>query len=355
MPPAALPLVHAYFIRKTPNPIEFLTGILYTYRMLRGSACAFCGTQLSSAGGTCPQCLEARNLAQEQYEAGRRSFPGIRLLFGALLKKVLSVLGKHFPDYQAFFRESSKRLTEVLDFLKRLRWQELYLTTACAQKDGAAWECFQARYLPMLKKAAMSVAKNAMQAHEICSTVLSNLFLPSAATEDSEPKISQYDGIGSLEGWLRIILSRMVIDQHRAARRQISLDELDAEPATPPTLPGSAQLVEQDERKKAVKLFEEAFCTAINQLETQEKLVLRLYFLENVKMKQIGILIKAHESTACRLLEKVKKQLRLQVEKHLREKGRVNPREIWFYLEAGQSEASLELKRMLGVEKKLEH
>jgi RNA polymerase sigma-70 factor (ECF subfamily) len=206
----------------------------------------------------------------------------------------------------------------------------------------------------MLRKAALSIAENPLQAHELSNTILGDLYLPSGVAEGTEPKIAQYDGIGSLEGWLRIILSRMVIDRHRSNRKQVPLEELGEEPAAVPGESGPEHLVVEEERRKAARLFKEAFSTAMSQLDAQQKLVLRLYYLENVNLKQIGFLLNAHESTASRLLEKLKKRLRRQVEKYLREKGQVQPQEIWFYLEAGSSATSLELQRTLNMEKRLE-
>ncbi len=86
---------------------------------------------------------------------------------------------------------------------------------------------------------------------------------------------------------------------------------------------------------------------ALAQLSTQEKLVLNLYYLQNVNLKEIGKWLKVHESTVSRLLERLKAQLRKAVNKRLQDEFKIKKVEIPHIIELAHSHLEIDLKTIL--------
>ena len=102
--------------------------------------------------------------------------------------------------------------------------------------------------------------------------MMSALFLPiSTAAGKKTNKIAQYNGLGSLEGWLKVVVSRMAIDQVRRSQRLVSLEDLETEPDSLRSgEPKSASSTEID-LPKASKMFLASLNHSMNQLDAQEK------------------------------------------------------------------------------------
>ena len=139
-----------------------------------------------------------------------------------LKKKYSKSLRKYFPQIpKATLAKTAER--ELTHVLSQLHWRELYLTTACALGIEAAWEIFHSQYRSTVLKTAMRSASNASEGQEMADSFLSELFLPSqAGSSEGEKKIGQYSGIGSLEGWIKVVIARQSIDRIRAQKKQVA-------------------------------------------------------------------------------------------------------------------------------------
>src|ERR1700690_2023652 len=89
---------------------------------------------------------------------------------------------------------------ERADFCAALRLEELVLARACAAGNERAWEDFISRYRQKLYgMGARSGVRNS--------------------------KLVFYTGRGSLEGWLRTVMSQEFINRYRKQKRVVSLEE----------------------------------------------------------------------------------------------------------------------------------
>lgn len=316
--------------------------------MILGVACIYCQSREEFERNACLACQAMDGVVHSYFLQAQKSWSEITLPFSALQRQIKVILEKHFPGLFRSGPADQETRRKAVDWLPSLKWEELFLTTACSLGDGTAWEIFLARYRSLIEKAARCTAENATAAQDLAGTLLSELFLPAPSEDDTAAsKISQYHGIGSLEGWLRVVIARRAIDNIRSSKKQVPLEELEASPAMPASPDCANALVEARESRKAADLFANAFQEAWGQLSSQEKLALKLYYLEDVNLKEIGKLIGAHESTASRLLEKVKMQLRKNVEKVLRVKYKVKPNEVFSLIENGQSNAEMDFGKLL--------
>jgi RNA polymerase sigma-70 factor len=285
-----------------------------------------------------------RSAVEKRHRQIQEAFEDIRLDLDYFLHKVAAVMRKRFPQ-QASRAQLDGATTEFLDSLK---WEELFLTTACASGDGAAWKAFHLRYHAVIQKAARYCTENSSEAQELSESMMSDLFLPASKGSGQRlSKIGQYDGIGSLEGWIKVVVSRMAIDRIRRLQKQVSLEEIEVEqPSRTETSPDMGTGVGTDVAR-ASQMFQSSLNHALKQLETQEKLILSLYYLKDVNLKEIGKLLRVHESTISRTLDRVRRQLRKSVEKHLRDHFRVKAVEVPQLIQVAHLQADVELKKIL--------
>jgi len=177
---------------------------------------------------------------------------------------------------------------------------------------------------------------------------MTDLFLPAhSESRNKGSKIGQYFGMGSLEGWIKVVVTRMAVDQIRSQQKQVSWENIEFEPVAAHSTANSAGLVEELDNQKAVALFAASLKHAVDRLTSQERLVLNLYYLQDVNLKQIGRLMKVHESTASRTVDRIKKQVRQSVEKHLREHFHLRQGEIDPLIQMAQTQAEVNFKKIL--------
>jgi RNA polymerase sigma-70 factor len=291
-----------------------------------------------------PIATHIQPVVQKRHHEAQQTFPDVRLDLQAFVQKVAAVLEKHLPQRS---NEAEFNLTKT-QFLDNLRWEELFLTTACASGDEAAWKTFHSRYHAVIQKAARYCAENNSEAQELSDSLMSDLFLP-ISTESGKKtnKVGQYDGLGSLEGWIKVVVSRLAIDQIRRSQRQVSLEELETDPASLRGGGRESGCGNDIDLPKASRMFSASLNHAAEQLSAQEKLILSLYYLRDLNLKEIGRTLRVHESTVSRTLDRLKKQLRKSVERHLREHFQVRAAEVPQLIEMAHLEVDVDLKRIL--------
>jgi RNA polymerase sigma-70 factor len=288
-----------------------------------------------------------RPMVRANYEQARKFYPQVSLSLQSFIQKIVEILDKHLP---ALVSKGTQITTDdtAAQFLNGLRWQELFLATACAEGDEAAWQIFQSQYHSVIQKTARCCAENISEARELSDSLMSDLFLPARSESRKKgSKIGQYDGVGSLEGWIKVVVSRMAIDQIRSRQKQVSWGDLEIEPVDNHSSANTAGLVEELDNQRAARIFAASLKYAVDQLTSQERLVLNLYYLQDVNLKEIGRLLKVHESTASRAVDRIKKQVRQSVEKHLREHFRLKQGEIHPLIEMAHSQTEVDFRRIL--------
>lgn len=286
-------------------------------------------------------------ISQEQWHKAAAEYPNVSLPLHAFEEKVFKVLQKcltHIPESSR--AEIAER--ELTHLLSELHWQELYLTIGCALGIEAAWNIFHSRYRGTILRTAMRNACNASEGQEIADSFLSELFLPSqTGSSDGERKIGQYSGIGSLEGWIKVVITRQSIDSIRAQKRQLPIDDLEVEPSSlDPSARADSRILEHD-KQRALQMVSSGLTEALRQLEPQQKIILQLYYLQQVTLKEIGVFMKVHESTASRMLDRLKNQLLASVSNHLQEKFKIKRREVRHLIGLARSHIELDLEQIL--------
>jgi RNA polymerase sigma factor (sigma-70 family) len=213
---------------------------------------------------------------------------------------------------------TSKQLEE---YLAALHLQDLALASACAEGCEAAWEQFFAVYRIYLRAAAAAIlhcSAGSPEACELADSLFADLY-GLADEKGTERSLFRYfHGRSSLKTWLRAVLAQRHIDSVRAGRRFEELGEDDAPEGSPLAGAGPPAPLADPHHQRYVALFTRALHTALQRLEPQERERLRLYYAEEKTLADIGRVLGEHESSVSRHLDRVRRDLRQEVENILR-------------------------------------
>lgn len=220
-----------------------------------------------------------------------------------------------------------------------IHWPDLVLARACARGDEAAWSEFLRRFQPKLRAMARALIRGQAEAWEFADSMFAELFglRGTAATSEDAPgaasgaalraatgKLARYMGGGSLEAWLRTVLTQRRIDEWRRHRWTVSWEEV-PEPtlhaAAARVTPGRAASLEAAALPKQTAALRAAVGEALAALAGEDKLVLTLYFLDGRNLAEIGRLLRLHESTMSRRIHRLEKQLRKAIVRGLQRRG----------------------------------
>src|SRR5215469_14122896 len=111
-----------------------------------------------------------------------------------------------------------------LSFLQSLRLEELVLARACALGSEHAWEVFLNRYRNILYESAYKIAPVESEARILADSMYAELYGIDFKGQQRTSKLSYYQGRGSLQGWLRVVIAQQYVNHYRSVRRETSLD-----------------------------------------------------------------------------------------------------------------------------------
>ena len=222
----------------------------------------------------------------------------------------------------ALYRSAAHRFagqpphSDALDeYLGALHLTDLALACALRKGSAPAWEEFVARYRPVLYAAARAIAGPAgeVRARELADSLYAELYgLDSAGGERRRPLLDYFHGRSKLATWLRAVLAQRHVDSLRAGQHTESLDE------KPVLLGRHAPSDAQDpDRARLLPRLRQAVCGALASAPPADRLLLSLYYLQEMTLAQIARLRGVHEATISRQLERVRRDLREAVEQAL--------------------------------------
>jgi RNA polymerase sigma-70 factor len=193
---------------------------------------------------------------------------------------------------------------EQIGFLEQIQADDLFLAIACADGNERAWWEFDHTYRSYIERVARHLAKTDLDAQEVADAVYSELYGTRVVDGERLSKFRSYSGRGSLRGWLRTVVWHSLVDLHRRGHDEVSLDELTesvgegtahaafAEPAPGGESEMLDQLARERYRPATVGAMEAAFAA----LDDHEKLLLLLYHVEELKLREIARLAEQETS-----------------------------------------------------------
>lgn len=197
----------------------------------------------------------------------------------------------------------------VVALIESLRVEELALARGCAVGNEAAWEVFLTRYRASLYGAAYSIARDEATGRELADSLYADLYGVPADGRARVSKLSYYMGRGSLEGWLRTVLSQEYINRYRSAKKTVSLEEQIEE--------GLHLQAQSAEPIAKTSEAEQAASEVLKALSAEDRVLLVSYYLDGRTLAEIAKVLRVHESTISRKLDRLTGALRKDIRKRL--------------------------------------
>ncbi len=248
---------------------------------------------------------------------------------------------------------------EIKAFIDEIRADDLCLVIACERGDEKAWEDLVANFDATVKSAARKFASNTEDTEDLASSIWAELYgLRVDADGNKKSKLAYYSGRGSLAGWLRAVVSQLAVDQFRKQSKFVQIEEdrefenlaNEAAENTNNRVVSHADNPEEIlTEKQTTGDVSAAVSFAIASLEAEDKLILKLYYFDDLKLKDIANTFGYHEATASRKLVRVQTEIRKSVEKSLREQHGWTDGEVKRYLSDTASKLGLNLEKLFAI------
>lgn len=214
------------------------------------------------------------------------------------------------------------------EFIDTMHADDLCLAIACQRGDQAAWSDLVEGYGATVRSAARSASPNQEMAEDLAQSIWAELH-GLKVNDDGRPsgKLAYYSGAGSLGGWLRAVVGQLAIDRHRREARLVHTEE-DAE-LDRLTRDSSVETNTSDGFRTAANpedaivtaiastAIEKALARALKELEDEDRLLVKLYYFDGLRLREAGAVLGFHEATASRRLTRIHGEIRRSVEKQL--------------------------------------
>lgn len=249
---------------------------------------------------------------------------------------------------------------EIKTFIDEIRADDLCLIIACEKGDEKAWEDLVANFDATVKSAARKISSNNEDAEDLASSIWAELYgLRQDAEGNKKSKLAYYSGRGSLAGWLRAVVSQLAVDQYRKQSKFVQIEEtrefenLAAESSNHSGNDLVHQHADNPEdlltEKQTAEDVSEALQAAIASLEAEDKVILKLYYFDDLKLKDIAATFGYHEATASRKLVRIQSEIRKLVEKELKKHHGWSEGEVKRYLSDTAAKLGVSLEKMLAI------
>jgi len=236
---------------------------------------------------------------------------------------------------------------EIRKFIDELQADDLCLIIACERGDEKAWTDLVERFTPTVRSAARSASSNEDAAEDLAQSIWAELY-GLRTRKDGRPasKLAYYSGRGSLAGWLRAVVAQLAVDVFRKQSKLVQTEE-DAEfdrlaQAVPagegqPALAGIQNPEEAVSTRFAQAEMRQALSKSVQELNTEDRLLVKLYYFDNLRLREAGAVLGVHEATASRRLTRIQTDLRKHVSEILvGEKGWTKAEAERAFAEVGQ-------------------
>ena len=213
---------------------------------------------------------------------------------------------------------------EINKFIDEMQADDLCLIIACEHGDERAWNDLVERFTSTVRSAARSATANEDAAEDLAQSIWAELYgLRVRADGRPASKLAYYSGRGSLAGWLRAVVAQLSVDTFRKqsklvqAEEDADLDRLARDARVSETQAFALSGVPNPEQSLANRFAEtdlqQALKKAVAELAAEDRLLVRLYYFDNLRLREAGAVLGVHEATASRRLMRIQTDLRKRV------------------------------------------
>jgi RNA polymerase sigma-70 factor, ECF subfamily len=219
----------------------------------------------------------------------------------------------------------------------RARAPELYLAWACAERDPSAIAAFERAHLLQIDQYVrrLGLAEHLMD--ELRQELRIRLLL------GTDPRIGQYAGRGPLGAWVRVAAIRLAINLKTQAKggERTDVDALGALVASPSSPELSAI------RGRYGQTFQDALEQALASLDSRDKTLLRMHFVDQLNIDAIGRIYRVHRATVARWLVRIRSQVMADLQARLALDLQSSSSEFRSMLAVIREDLDLSLRRLL--------
>lgn len=223
--------------------------------------------------------------------------------------------------------------------LDRLAVSDLYLAFACLEGDAAALRILDALCAEEAERARSKLGYLAEDAADVAQRMKQRLLVG----DGGRPKLAEYEGTGPLRSWLRVALTRSLLNVATRDSREIPEDlpffEAIADGASQP----EAELLRASCRAELRQSLEVASAA----LDDRERALLRFAFRDRKTVEQIGAVYGVHGATASRWVTKARQKLVTAVRDDLMTRLKITNTEADSVLRGALSRVEVSLHRLL--------
>jgi RNA polymerase sigma-70 factor (ECF subfamily) len=213
---------------------------------------------------------------------------------------------------------------EISKFIDEMQADDLCLIIACERGDENAWSDLVERFTATVRSAARSASTNEDAAEDLAQSIWAELY-GLRTRKDGRPasKLAYYSGRGSLAGWLRAVVAQLAVDMFRKQSRLVQTEEdTDLERLArvaegQPLVAGMPTPEESITNRFAQTDMQHALKQAVQELQPEDRLLVKLYYFDNLRLREAGAVLGVHEATASRRLTRIQSDLRKRVTKFL--------------------------------------
>jgi RNA polymerase sigma-70 factor len=246
-----------------------------------------------------------------------------------------------FADHSiALAKSLAERVkSDPIDFAS-LALTDLYLCVATLAGDTAALVAFECELKIALTRVGARFRLSDDQRDELGQELLERLLLPAA---ERPARLAEFAAKGSLVRWLQAVATRSQLNRMRGKKREVLTGDhsiLDA--LAIPIIPGL-----EPNKGRFRSALKTALGTALASLEAQDKLLLRMAYVEGVRLEGLGRALDVSRATAHRRLTKAREALAIGVEESMSEELSIPKEKLSSIRRLVQSQVSISLGRLL--------
>jgi len=241
------------------------------------------------------------------------------LLAPSLVPRIASAVRKYLLR-----DEPNPTAQQIEDFIDGMQADDLCLIIACESGEESAWSDLVERFSTTVRSAARSASSNEEAAEDLAQSIWAELYgLRTGKDGKPSSKLAYYSGRGSLAGWLRAVVGQLAVDTYRKQARLVQTEEdadLDKLALDLPLSEGQAIMAAAEKNPEQVisNRFAEAdmqfaLGAAIKELGVEDRLLVKLYYFDGLRLREAGAVLGVHEATASRRLTRIHADLKKRV------------------------------------------
>jgi RNA polymerase sigma-70 factor (ECF subfamily) len=213
---------------------------------------------------------------------------------------------------------------DIAKFIDEMQADDLCLIIACESGDENAWTDLVERFTPTVRSAARSASSNEDAAEDLAQSIWAELYGLRVRDDGRRAsKLAYYSGRGSLAGWLRAVVAQLSVDTFRKQSKLVQteedadLDRLARDSVISDTATFAAAGAQNPEQSLtnhfAQENLQQALTLAVGELAAEDRLLVKLYYFDSLRLREAGVVLGVHEATASRRLTRIQTDLRKRI------------------------------------------